>query len=167
MVVTILLFVANLYLQYQVTQKVDANPSAYAQRQAQKKNKQAATQGLLKMSYSGLHKLATEVVELNSGKPDDDWREGNPDEPRYKGAFSSWDLSGGKQLWVEFKEAAGDDWKLDQDELRLFLVDKVGVSAAETKDLTAVMSRYDKGDRVTQVRKTPSWPRGWANFNLL
>jgi hypothetical protein len=153
MVVTIFLFIANLYLQYKVTQEVDSTPSAYAQHLAQKKDNQAATKGLLKNYYSELHKLATDVVKLNSGKSDDDWREGNPGEYaeiiRSNGAFSSWDSSGGKKLWVEFKEAAGADEKLDEDELRIFLVDKAGVSSAETKDLAAVMSRYDNGDRET------------------
>ena len=153
MVVTIFLFIANLYLQYKVTQEEDKTPSAYAQHLAEKKDNQAATEGLLKNYYSELHKLATDVVKLNSGKSDDDWREGNPGEYaeiiRSKGAFSSWDSSGGKKLWVEFKKAAGADEKLDEDELRIFLVDKAGVSSAETKDLAAVMSRYDNGDRET------------------
>jgi Ca2+/Na+ antiporter len=156
LVVTIFLFIANLYLQYKVTQEEDKTPSAYAQHLAEKKDNQAATEGLLKNYYSELRKLATDVVKLNSGKSDDDWREGNPGDGNYpeiirsKGAFCGWDSSGGKKLWVEFKEAAGADEKLDEDELRLFLVDKAGVSAAETKNLAAVMNRYDKGDRLTQ-----------------
>jgi AhpD family alkylhydroperoxidase len=44
---------------------------------------------------------------------------------------------------------------------------KGGMTEAMLGELLAVVGMCNETNRLAQVRKTPSWPRSWANFSLL